>query len=82
MIPVFGDPIDSAEDIFKQGKTPIIGQGFWPNYLRTSNDLWIKKTGKISFILSILVNMKILQYSSNLNFYTLIRKLQKKLKFF
>ena len=46
MFPVYRDPIDTAEDIFRQGKIPMILKGMWPKYLKTSNDPWIKRTGK------------------------------------
>ena len=51
MSPVYGDPIDTAEDIFKEEKTAVIPMGLWQNYLKTSNDLWIKRTGKFIYSL-------------------------------
>ena len=51
MSPVYGDPIDTAEDIFKEEKTAVIPRGLWQNYLKTSNDLWIKRTGKFIYSL-------------------------------
>ena len=46
MSPVYGDPIDTAEDIFKEEKTAVMGMGLWQNYLRTSNNFWVKRIGK------------------------------------
>ena len=45
MIPVYEPPIDSDEDIFKQGKTPLI---FWPwrKDLLGSSNVWERHTGK------------------------------------
>ena len=46
MSPVYGDPIDTAEEMFKEEKKAVIPMGLWQNYLKASNDLWIKRTGK------------------------------------
>ena len=51
MSPVYGDPIDTAEEMFKEEKKAVIPMGLWQNYLKASNDLWIKRTGK--FIISL-----------------------------
>ena len=47
MIPLHGDPIDTAEDIFRQGKIPMILKGMWAKYLKTSTDVWVQRTGKL-----------------------------------
>ena len=49
MIPIYGEPIDTAEDIFKEEKTAMIGMGLWQNYLKSSNDPWLRKTGKFQY---------------------------------
>ena len=46
MISVYEDPVDTTEDIFKQGKTPIYPLGFWRKYLIESSDIWNKRVGK------------------------------------
>ena len=51
MSPVYGDPIDTAEEMFKEEKTPVIPMGLWQNYLKASNDLSIKRTGKFIYSL-------------------------------
>ena len=51
MSPVYGDPIDTAEEMFKEEKTPVIPMGLWQNYLKASNDLWIKRTGMFIYSL-------------------------------
>ena len=47
--PAYEPPIDSTEDIFKQGKIPIINfeGSFWSRYLKTSNNSWERKAGKL-----------------------------------
>ena len=49
--PFYADPIDTAEDVFKEEKTAVIPMGLWQNYLKASNDLWIKRTGKFIYSL-------------------------------
>ena len=49
MIPIYGKPIDTAEDIFREEKTAMIGMGLWQNYLKSSNDPWLRKTGKFQY---------------------------------
>ena len=46
--PMYEAPIDTTEDIFKQGKIPIIlfEGSYWRNYFLTSNNTWEKRTGK------------------------------------
>ena len=48
--PVYDPPIDTTEDIFKQGKIPIIlfEGSYWRNYFLTSNNTWEKRTGRAS----------------------------------
>ena len=50
MIPVYGEPIDTAEDIFTEKKTAMIMMGLCQQYLQTSNDSWIQRTGKLCLL--------------------------------
>ena len=49
MKPAYGKPIDSARDIFEQGKIPILAPSHWRNYLKDSSDEWTRRAGKFIF---------------------------------
>ena len=51
MIPVYENPIDTTEQMFQNGKTPIISLegSFYKEFLQGSPNIWEQKAGSLSY---------------------------------
>ena len=50
--PTLEQPIDTSEDLFLQGKTPIIVLGMYSRYMETSSNQWHRKAREIAHMIA------------------------------